>query len=274
MKIIITEEQLKLITDRELEILEEQGILDDIKLKYYRTKYGVKRALRNVKRGVTDFLTNAYNSAKGWVEKYAGKLAPIQVCIGIVGTILMNSDISKFKRICIVFPKAEWESDLLNILKKFAAITGFYKSVGEAKLFLDTLTKKGIRGKEIIIGSHGDYGTLLYTQKEGGFYLNNSFLSSFKGIIQSDSIVFFTACHGADQLASLKDAAEKLGVGVYGASGIYNYVTNKAENGFYYCKAGPFTDALNKKPTNKFLLDKNYCQKVNKAPITWVKGII
>jgi hypothetical protein len=35
----------------------------------------------------------------------------------------------------------------------------------------------------------------------------------------------------------LKDAAEKLGTTVYGASGVYNYITNTAQKGFYWCSA-------------------------------------
>jgi hypothetical protein len=60
-------------------------------------------------------------------------------------------------------------------------------------------------------------------------------LEGIRGIIHNRSRVFFTACHGADFLDGLKDAAEKLGTGVYGSAGIYNPVTNQSEKGFYYC---------------------------------------
>lgn len=61
-------------------------------------------------------------------------------------------------------------------------------------------------------------------------------LKNAKEIITKDSKVFFTACYGADYLTNLVDSANKLGVGVYGSRGVYNYITNTSEKGYYYCK--------------------------------------
>jgi hypothetical protein len=70
-------------------------------------------------------------------------------------------------------------------------------------------------------------------------YFDTTFLSSFKPLISQNTKVFFTACHGADYLLTLKNAADELGVTAYGSQGIYNYVTNESEKGFYWCSTKP-----------------------------------
>ena len=112
--------------------------------------------------------------------------------------------------------------------------------MGEALNIVDDMAKNGVKTEELVIGSHGGGEQLLTTQKEGSFTFNNSFLEKVKQIVSPTTKVFFTACHGADYLEVLKDAAEKLGVGAYASSGVYNYVTNKSEKGFYYCSPQPY----------------------------------
>jgi hypothetical protein len=129
---------------------------------------------------------------------------------------------------------------MLNYFKKdllsLGVITGFYTSLSSAISFVNTLIKKNVKADEFVIGSHGAGSQLLMTQsKDDEFSFDNSFLNSFKPLIHSNTKVFFTACHGADNLSMLKNAAETLGIGAYAASGKYNYITNKSEQGFYWC---------------------------------------
>ena len=117
-------------------------------------------------------------------------------------------------------------------------------------------------------------------------------LNEAKPLISTNTKVFFTACFGADFLKRLTDASKQLGgVGVYGSAGVYNYLTNQSEKGFYYCKTTNDVDAeyqnekkeKNSKTTppkpsrsefNKFVLDKGYCKKVDSPPINWVKNLV
>jgi hypothetical protein len=154
------------------------------------------------------------------------------------------------KKIRLIFPAPGIETTALNFFKKellfLGIITGFYTSLSSAISFIKTLIKKNVKADELVIGSHGSGSRLLMTQSNKDYFLyNNSFLNSFKPLIHSNTKVFFTACYGADNLSMLKDAAERLGVGVYGASGIYNYITNSSERGFYWCSPSKIPQGSN-----------------------------
>lgn len=144
---------------------------------------------------------------------------------------------ANFEKVRLIFPNKDWEVTAVTFLQKLGIVTGVYTSLGEAKKYINELVKKGVRPKELVIGSHGGGDTLLITKSGEYFLFDNSFLTSFKPLVGPGTKVFFTACHGADSLVGLKDAADKLGTTVYGASGIYNYVTNNAAKGFYWCSS-------------------------------------
>ena len=146
---------------------------------------------------------------------------------------------ANFDKVRLIFPLADWEVTAVTFLQKLGIVTGVYTSLADAKKYINTLVKSGAKPKEIVIGSHGPSGgdSLLMTREGERFMFDNSFLTSFKPLVQADTKVFFTACYGADSLVGLKDAADKLGTTVYGASGVYNYITNKAAKGFYWCSA-------------------------------------
>jgi hypothetical protein len=157
------------------------------------------------------------------------------------------------EKVRLIFPKSKWEEVGLFLLKQFKIFTGYFRSLGEALQIVDGMINDGVKTKELVIGSHGGGEQLLMTQSGENFKFDNSFLEKIKQIITPSTKVFFTACHGADDLEMLKDAAEKLGVGAYAASGVYNYVTNKAERGFFYCSANPIDRTIGSKieqPTN------------------------
>jgi hypothetical protein len=159
---------------------------------------------------------------------YYGEMSPV------------NKPANVVKKVRLIFPSSKWEEFGLSLLKQFKIFTGFFRSLGEALNIVDDMAKNGVKTEELVIGSHGGGEQLLTTQKEGSFTFNNSFLEKVKQIVSPTTKVFFTACHGADYLEVLKDAAEKLGVGAYASSGVYNYVTNKSEKGFYYCSPQPY----------------------------------
>ena len=156
-------------------------------------------------------------------------------------------------KVRLIFPKSKWEEVGLYLLKQFKIFTGYFRSLGEALQIVDGMINDGVKTNELVVGSHGGGEQLLMTQTGENFRFDNSFLEKIKQIVTPTTKVFFTACHGADDLEMLKDAAEKLGVGAYAASGVYNYITNKAEKGFYYCSPNPINRTIGSKieqPTN------------------------
>ena len=156
------------------------------------------------------------------------------------------------KKVALVFPKRVWYEELgVRIMNALGVISGWFRSLSEALGYVGELRKKGVKTDQLVIGSHGGGEELLITQQEGLFKFDNKFLLDLKGIIHTNSTVFFTACHGADHLTVLKNAAETLGIGAYGAQGVYNYATNSAENGFYWCSAQPVNPNLMKSNQDK-----------------------
>lgn len=164
--------------------------------------------------------------------------------------LLKTTSPKKIKKVRLIFPQEGWEERALQWLKKIGLVTGIYNSINSAISFIKDLSNKNVKTDELVIGSHGGGGNLLTTKDEGRYNFNNSFLDSMRDIVHPKTKVFFTACYGADFLDGLKDASERLGVGVYGSSGVYNYVTNTSENGFYYCSSKSFQKPLSKMKIN------------------------
>lgn len=152
--------------------------------------------------------------------------------------------VNNIKEVRLIFPTEGWEMSAVDIMKSLGVVTGVYTSLDEAIKYCNTLVSKGIKVDEFVIGSHGNAKTLLMTQESKYRYrFDSSFLKSFKPLISKNTKVFFTACNGANYLLQLKNAADELGVTTYGSQGIYNYITNDSEKGFYWCST---------KPTKKF----------------------
>lgn len=149
----------------------------------------------------------------------------------------------EIKKVRLIFPSYDWEVLALSLLKKFGIVTEVFNNLNQAISFVNSLAKSGVKVDEFVVGSHGTVGTLLITKstETREYSFDNTFLDSFKKIIHSGTKVFFTACHGADFLDSLKDAAERLGTVTYGSAGIYNYITNESEKGFYRCSPKKFS---------------------------------
>jgi hypothetical protein len=144
------------------------------------------------------------------------------------------------EKVRLIFPKNNWEKLGLSLLRSFNIFTGYFESLSEALRIVGDMSKDGVKTKELVIGSHGGGEQLLMTKSGEDYKFDNSFLEDIKQIVTPSTKVFFTACHGADNLEMLKDAAEKLGVGAYASKGIYNFVTNESEKGFYWCSPNSF----------------------------------
>jgi hypothetical protein len=172
------------------------------------------------------------------------KANPLSISYYFVKLAMSVLGVDRIKKVRLIFPQSNWEMNAVNSMKSLGIVTGVYESLGDAIKYCKTLSSKGVKADEFVIGSHGKAGNLLMTKtSEYGYHFDTSFLSSFKPLISQNTKVFFTACHGADYLLLLKNAADELGVTTYGSQGIYNYVTNESEKGFYWCST---------KPTRKF----------------------
>ena len=189
---------------------------------------------------------------------------------------------SRGKKIRLIFPGGnDWEIETVKLFKNLGVITTFFKSVPHAIATVNALTTKGVKATELIIGSHGN-GELLVMPADQNYRFNNNFMKALKNIVTPQTKVFFTACHGADNLYTLVIAANQLGVnGVYAASGIYNPATNTAEKGFYYCQAVSETrlKLLAKKSgeknymSNNFLIKSGIGKKISSSPISFLQTI-
>ena len=189
---------------------------------------------------------------------------------------------SQGKKIRLIFPKGtNWEIETVKLFKRLGVITTFFKSVPQAIATVNALATKGVKATELIIGSHGD-GISLVMPADYDHRFNDNFMQSLKNIVTPQTKVFFTACHGADNLYTLVTAANQLGVnGVYGASGIYNPASNAAENGFYYCQSVSDTRlkllatkyGTRNYRSNNFLIKSGIGKKISGSPISFLQTV-
>lgn len=207
---------------------------------------------------------------KKWYKGNLLSTTKKEQCIATYADAIENIDYSQLKKAQLIFPSEQWEYDALELLRKFGVITGVYKSLNDAMKVINYWSTKRVKLNEFVIGSHGSPGELLITMdNEEAFMFNNSFLDKMKDIIQPDTKVFFTACHGADFLDGLKDAAERLGAVTYGSAGVYNFIANKSENGFYSCSPQKHNSPIYP-PSNEWLLEKGFCKRIPQPPIKWL----
>ena len=199
---------------------------------------------------------------------------------------VLEEGIFKTKSLYLTFPKPGWETIGGYLMKALGIVTGVFSNTQEA---IDVVRKKKKRIdpplNELVIGSHGDGQHLLMGGGSEGLPVND-LLREVKGLVGSDTTVFFTACYGADFLKQLCLASSELnGHRVYGAAGVYNYISNSAQKGFYSCQMSPrqhnefyndsekFNIVFGSDKSNDYLIQKGFCRKESKAPINWVKNI-
>ena len=192
----------------------------------------------------------------------------------------------KTKSLYLTFPKKGWETIGGYLMKSLGVVTGVFNSAEQA---IDVVRKKRKNIdpplKELVIGSHGDGNHLLMSQGNKGLPVD-PLLKEVRGLVGPDTTVFFTACYGADFLMQLCHASAMLdGNRVYGSAGIYNYIKNSSEKGYYSCQMAPrdYYDIQNdyekrnlifgSDKGNDYLIDRGFCKRESKAPINWVKNI-
>jgi hypothetical protein len=185
------------------------------------------------------------SDAAKYITQLAVSLNPVgPVFLSLAQKLFPNT--AQNAKIRFIFPGKDWESRALEFVKSIGLVTSIVKDWGQAAAEANRYVESGVKAKELVIGSHGD-GKFLIMPKDAltGKSSENQFLKSIRPLIKSDTTVFFTACHGADFLSNLVDAANSLNHPVYGSAGIYNYVSNSSEKGYYVCS--PLPEAMQKK---------------------------
>ena len=182
---------------------------------------------------------------------------------------------SNIKKLRIIFPDEGGEEIGVSILERIGLVTIRFTSLKEMENYIKPLVAQRVKLDELIIGSHGQGGNLLTTQVEGAYVLNNSFLDDIKPLINAGKTnVLFTACHGADELRVLKDAAEKLNTKVYGIAGVsipgLNKVLNLFKEKIFSCEPRK-VEGDTMKMSNEELLKGFYCHSEMNHPINWLK---
>ncbi len=162
----------------------------------------------------------------------------------------------------LIFPKDGWETTAVKIAERLGIVTGTYKSLAEANVFLKELKSNGVKLEELLIGSHGSPGNLLSTQKGGvkikddtgkviyehgkSYYFKTDFLEHIKPVVNPQTKVYFTACYGADKLGMLKEAADYLECECYACMG-KNAFSFGCEDSNWSCNANTGVDTLSHK---------------------------
>ena len=129
----------------------------------------------------------------------------------------------------------------------------------------------------IVIGTHGSPGNIMFTQGNNTTIFDEEILNAIKPLVSNNTMVFFTACYGADFLAPLKQASEFLRTKVRGSSGIYTPIIGSSEKGFYECVPSPklnfqkmYDETDADEFINKYLLKNKMCKKVGSSGISWI----
>lgn len=101
------------------------------------------------------------------------------------------------------------------------------------------LKENNIKVDELVLGTHGGVGGKALFGLKGHDNDDKIYapivVDNLNKILTSTSLLFLTACSGADYLAPMKDLAEKINITVYGSAGIYTPIVNISEKGFYSC---------------------------------------
>ena len=203
----------------------------------------------------------------------------------------------------LIFPKEGWEDAAIKILEAMGVVTGTYSNLKQANEFFKQIKSNGIVLEELLIGSHGSSGTLLVTQSQHikgkekqikkSYRFSPNFLKHIKPVVNSNTKVYFTACHGADKLTMLKEASDYLGCECYACMGL-NYIGMSCEDSNWSCNPSSvpsfkFAHELNKderavstgdetwknmkgytEKVNKYYEEKGVCKEQPNVPFNWV----
>lgn len=137
----------------------------------------------------------------------------------------------------LVFPLGGWETIGAELLESLGLVTGVYKNLDDAVRFLNDLKSEGVVLKKLMIGSHGNAGKLLVTQSKDDKEVSEfqtQFLKAVKEVVDSNTKVYFTACHGANKLQTLIETSNYLGCECLACTGI-NYGGFECEGENFSC---------------------------------------
>jgi len=144
-------------------------------------------------------------------------------------------------KVRVGFPSKDWEGWVFEQLKDLGIVNGIFRNLEESKKWWDAYPTSP-KLKHLFIGSHGKAGNIITIKEEDGGsghveLFDEKFLGPIKPHVDSNTKVFFTACHGADDLVALKHASEYLGCNCYGCEGT-GWGGWSCEHDAYQCKAG------------------------------------
>ena len=144
-------------------------------------------------------------------------------------------------KVRIGFPSEDWEGWVFEQLKDLGIVNGIFRNLTESKKWWDAYPTSP-KLKYLFIGSHGKAGNIITIKKKHGGsghvqLFDEKFLGPIKPHVDSNTKVFFTACHGADDLVALKRASEYLGCNCYGCEGD-GWGGWSCEYDAYKCKSG------------------------------------
>lgn len=192
------------------------------------------------------------------------------------------------------FPKKGVEMNIMKLAGNIF-VSGVFGSIKQS---LEWVTKNGDDFKKplktLVIGAHGNKcsRSIMSTAENNGRTDEAVLLQQLQGegFIGPNTVVFFTACYGADELSKLTYSSQALGGHrVHGAEGVYNYVTGTAD-AFYSCSFTPSDndkmwngDAYKKwcmlkynkyiindpKLYNEYYLERGYCRRESGAPYSF-----
>lgn len=213
----------------------------------------------------------------------------------------INEDINRIKevmyemktvskeRLVLNFPNLNsWERVGSKVAKMAGLVSDIFKTVEDAETWLaknhHTLSKPL---DTLIFGTHGS----MLSGHIMGIYNEWDLFKTVKsyGLVGSNTLVFFTACEGANKVFRLMEVANYFGVPVYAADGTYNYVTNSAdmfikvepqditkpvseynENNPNYVSRDIATYNEHGKKQLDFALRRSYVTEIPSSPITWL----
>ena len=216
-----------------------------------------RRVSRALAKGDTEYLDDLSAAIKCGIGLAIAALTIVSLGLfGIWGTVTLASiaTIGWYKylatnstKVRVGYPQEDWEYFVFEQLKDFGIVNGIFRNLEESKKWWDAYPTSP-KLKHLFIGSHGSAGKIITLESGKVQLFSEEFLGPIKPHVDKNTKVFFTACHGADDLVALKKASEYLGCDCYGCEGV-GWGGAGCEYDAYKCKAGdPLLKNMKKSP--------------------------
>ena len=170
-------------------------------------------------------------------------------------------------KVRIGFPQEGWEYVVQKAAQTLGVFSGVFRSLDENARWWSDYPSSAGKVKTLFIGSHGKAGHIItLPTKLGGNgsveLFDDRFLAPIKPHLDANTKVFFTACHGANNLAALKLASEYLGCECYGCEGM-GWGGKGCEHNAWRCDPGtPLHKDMEKAPLPTNFMRKLLSNKV------------